>query len=90
MHEWGDLSKLSQIQAKIGSKFFKNQEILLTNLAQNWTDWYMNGSLFLEKLVFVWVYFQILRRHIPAKTKLKYLWGLGYEIVWQTVNKIHV
>ena len=27
-------------------------------LAQNWFDWYMNGSLFLEKLLFVWVYFQ--------------------------------
>ena len=27
-------------------------------LAQNWFDWYMNGSLFLEKLVFVWVYFK--------------------------------
>ena len=30
----------------------------------------MNGSLFLEKLVFVWVYFQILRRHLPTKTKI--------------------
>ena len=42
------------------------------NLAQNWADWYMNGSLFLQKLVFVWVYFQILRWHIPTKTKLEY------------------
>ena len=32
----------------------------------------MNGSIFLEKLVFVWVYFQILRRHIPTKTKFEY------------------
>ena len=31
----------------------------------------MNGSLFLEKLVFVWV--QILWWHIPTKTKLEYL-----------------
>ena len=38
------------------------------NLAKNWTDWYMNGSLFLEKLVFIW--------HIPTKTKLEYPPGL--------------
>ena len=42
------------------------------NLAQNWADWYMNGSLFVEKMVSVWVYFQILQRHIPTKTKLEY------------------
>ena len=30
------------------------------NLPQNLTNWYMNVSLFLKKLVFVWVYFQIL------------------------------
>ena len=41
------------------------------DLAQNWADLYINGSLFLEKLVFVWVYFQILRRHLPTKTKLE-------------------
>ena len=40
------------------------------NLAQNWADWYMNGLLFLEKLVFVWVYFQIPWRHIPTKPNL--------------------
>ena len=42
------------------------------NLVQNWSEWYMNGSHFLEKLVFVWVYFQILQRYIPTKTKLEY------------------
>ena len=42
------------------------------NLAQNWADWNINGLLFLEKLVFVWVYFQIPWRHIPTKTKLEY------------------
>ena len=36
------------------------------NLAENWSNWYIKGSLFLEKLVFVWVYFQILWRHIPT------------------------
>ena len=29
------------------------------NLAQNLPDWYMNGSLFLWRLVFVWIQFQI-------------------------------
>ena len=33
--------------------------------AKNWADWYM-------KLVVVWVYDQILQRHVPAKTKLEY------------------
>ena len=72
VYEWVDFSKVPQILAKIGPnlrKFWKNQVILLKNLAANWTEWYMNGSLFLEKLVFVWVYFQILWRHIPTKTK---------------------
>ena len=32
----------------------------------------MNGSLFLEKLVPVWVYFHILWWHIPTETKLEY------------------
>ena len=57
-----------QISAKISSNlrtFLKNQVILLK-------IWSMNGLLFLEKLVFVWVFFQIPRRHIPTKTKLEY------------------
>ena len=45
------------------------------NLMQNWSNWYMKGSLFLEKLVFVWVYFRILRWNIPTKTKLEYPTG---------------
>ena len=32
----------------------------------------MGHFFFLQKLVFVWVYFQILWRHIPTKTKLEY------------------
>ena len=55
--EWVDVSKFYQIWTKIGSNlriFWKNWVILL----KNWTDWYMNGSLFLEKFVFIWVYFQ--------------------------------
>ena len=52
VYEWVDFSKVPQIWAKIGSnlwKFWKNQVILLK------TDRYMNGLLFLEKLVFVWM-----------------------------------
>ena len=56
------------------------------NLAQNWTSWYMNGSLFLEKLVFVWVYFQILWRHIPTKTKLEYSRAL--QLQYDSVREI--
>ena len=40
-------------------------------LAQNWANWYMNESLFLEELIFVWVYFHIPWWHIPTKTKLE-------------------
>ena len=53
-------------------RFFKTSP----NLSQTWTDWYMNGSLFLENLVFVWVFFQIPLWHIPTKTKLEYPPGL--------------
>ena len=41
----------------------------------NISNWYMNGSLFLEKLVFVWVFFQIPLRHVPTETQLEYLPG---------------
>ena len=53
-------------------KFWEKNGNFVQNLAQNWADWYMNGLLFFEKLVFVWVYFQIPWRHIPTKTKLEY------------------
>ena len=75
-------SKFGQIWAKIGSKFKKILDKIgnfVQNLEQNWADWYMNGLLFLEKLVFVWVYFQILWRHIPTKTKLEYPPGIKFS-----------
>ena len=75
VYEWVDFSKFSQIWVKISSnirKFWKNWVILLKIWQKIGSNWYMNGSLFLEKLVFVWVYFQILWRHIPTKTKLEY------------------
>ena len=73
VYEGVDFSEVPQIWAKIGSnlrKLWKNQVILLKIWPK--IGWYMNGSLFLEKLVFVWVYFQIPWRHIPTKTKLEY------------------
>ena len=53
-------------------KFWEKSGNFAQNLTQSCAGWYMNGSLFLGKLVFVWVYFQILRRHVPTKTKLEY------------------
>ena len=73
VYKCSDFSKLSHICAKVGSNFTKILEKtgeFAKNLAQIWVDWYMIGSLFLEKLVFVCIYFQILQRHIP--TKLEY------------------
>ena len=70
VYEWVNFSKFAQIWAKIGSNLRTFEK--MGDLAQNKTDWFMNGSLFLEKLVLVWVYFQIPWWHIPIKTKLKY------------------
>ena len=67
-----------QIFPNLNQNWLKFKKLLeksgdfVQNLAQNLADWYMNGSLFLENLVCVWVWFQILRRHIPTKTKLEY------------------
>ena len=65
---WSNLSqnwlKFKKILEKIGN--------FVQNLAQNRANWYMNELLFLEIMVFVWVYFQIPWRHIPTKTKLEY------------------
>ena len=63
VYEWIDFSKFSQSFSRNWLKFKKILEKLgdfAQNLVQNGADWYINGSLFLEKLVFVWVYFQIL------------------------------
>ena len=43
---------LSQNWFKI-KKIWEKSSDFAQNLAQNPADWYMNGSLFLEKLVFV-------------------------------------
>ena len=100
VYEGVDFSKFGQIWVKI--QWLKFQKILekignfVQNLVKNWAD--MNGLLFLEKLVFVWVYFQIPWRHIPNKTKLEYppemvvglspspviilTIGPGYRVMW--------
>ena len=62
---------LSQNWLKFKKIYEKSGEVA-QNLAQNWANWYIIWSLFLENFVFVWVYFQILRRHVPTKTKLEY------------------
>ena len=49
----------------------KNQVNFGQNLAQNQADWYMNGSLFLQKLVFVWVLLQIPTSMSLLKAKLR-------------------
>ena len=79
VYEWPLIKcKIWYMNGLIFQKFPKFKKILeklgnfAQNLAKNWTDWYMNGSVFLEKLVFVWVYFQILWQHILTKTKLEY------------------
>ena len=59
-----NFSKFEPILACLKSKKILEKS---GDLAQNWADWYINGSLFLEKWVFVWVYFQILQQHIPTK-----------------------
>ena len=69
VYEWVDFSKIvpnlnpnwlkfGWFCSKVGPKL-------------NRLDWNINGSLLLEKLVFVWVYFQILRWHVPVPTKTK-------------------
>ena len=73
VYEWVDFSKFSKIGAKIGSNlrtYLKKSGDFAQNLAQNWADWYMNGSLFLENLVFVRVYSKILWCYITTKTKV--------------------
>ena len=71
------MGRFFKIWPNLSQNWFKFKKILEKNndFVQIWpinlADWYMNGLLFLEKLVFVWVYFQIPWRHIPTKTKLE-------------------
>ena len=76
------MGQFFKIFENLSQNWFKFKKILeksddfAQNLVQNWADRYMNGSLFLEKVVFVLVYFQILQQHVPTKTKLEYPPGL--------------
>ena len=76
-----NFQNLSQNWLKF-KKILEKSHDIAQNLVQNWTDRYMNGSLFLEKVVFVLVYFQILQRHVPTKTKLEYPPGLDASMTF--------
>ena len=80
VYKWVDFSKFFP---KFEPKLVKFTNILEKSgdYAQNWANWYMmNRSLFLEKLVFEWVYYQIPQRRIPTKTKLEYPFpGVSYR-----------
>ena len=66
--------------------------------------WWWMGHFFLDKLVFVWVYFQIPWWHIPTKNKLECppvcyvccfnlevqsLWHRGWNNVWKAYRVHH-
>ena len=78
-------SKFGQIWAKIGSNLRKFLFKIWPKIGP--IGIWMNGLLFLEKLVFVWVYFQISWRHIPTKTKLEYPRDLDMEINEEVVTR---
>ena len=52
VYEWVDFSKFDQIWAKLAQifkrRFWKKMVILFKIWPKNWTDWYMDGLLFLE------------------------------------------
>ena len=73
--------KLSHIWLRFKKNFFKNQGDFAQNLAQNWTDWYMNGSHFLEKLLFVWVYLQILWQHSYQNQTWVLFWQVSFSML---------
>ena len=87
------LEKICNFVQNLAQNWLKFKKIVekicnfVQNLAQNWADWYMNGLFFLEKLVFVWVYFQIPWWHIPTKIKLEYPLGsfIKYTYIEETV-----
>ena len=61
VYEWVNFSKIFRNLGQNWPKFKKIWEEsgdFAQNLVQNWADWYTNGSVFLEKLVFVWSTFK--------------------------------
>ena len=82
VYKWVDFSKSPQTWAKIGldlRKFWKICGRLFKIFAQNWADWYINGSKFLENLVFTWYFyrstFKVCGSTSLPKTKLEYPLG---------------
>ena len=71
LYEWVNFQNCPKFDAKF-KEILEKLGNFAQNLAQKWANWYMNGSLFLEKLVLVWVNFQILQ-YVPTKTNLDYL-----------------
>ena len=81
-------------------RFFKlflnvSQRNLLKNVVILFNIWreigpigILNGSLFLEKLVFVCVCCQIPLRHVPAKTKLEC--PLGLQISFEVIEETYI
>ena len=70
---WSIFQNFPKCEPKLAKfkKILEKSHDFAQNFAQNCAVWYMNWSLFLENLVsFVWVYFHILWRHLPTKTKL--------------------
>ena len=83
VYEWVDFSNFPQNRGKIGSSLRKFWKI----------EWFCQKFVpklsrlvwmghFSWKFVFVWVYFQIPRWHIPSKTKLECPW------IWLTTRKV--
>ena len=77
VYEWVEFSKIFSNLSQNWLKLFFLKYGKSGDFAQFWhkigpTGTQMGQSLFLEKLLFVWVYFQIPRWHIPTKTKLEY------------------
>ena len=62
------------------NKFLEKSGNFGQKLVQNWTDWYMNESLFLGKLVNIWVHFQFPAGTGPYQIKLEYPLGIEMTI----------
>ena len=71
VYEWVDFSKFSQIWANKFKKLFEKIGWFCFKFRPKSGQLVNEWVTFLEKLVFVWVYFQIPRRHVPTKTKLE-------------------
>ena len=70
-------------------KFEKKSDNFGQNFAPNQADWYVNWSLFLGKLVYVWVQFHIPSGTSLPKPKLSYpLPGVGFDFIFRLMAHI--